>query len=217
LEKLRQDVTYEFNRVSAAGLSSLVTTKVLTHIIRVGDAEPIKQRSRSIPYHYQQEFKRIITEMILSGMIRESESPWCSPIHLVKKKDGSLRITVDYRKLNDVTIKDSYPIPRIDDMLNKLAAAKIFTTLDLASGYYQVEMEEGSKRYTAFACDMALYEYNVMPMGLTNACATFQRLMNRILAGILGFFCLVYLDDIIIFSDSVDSHFEHVKEVIVES
>jgi hypothetical protein len=214
VDKLRKDVFYELDRVSSAGLSTLGTTKVLSHIIRIGGADPIKQRARPIPYHYQQEFKRLITEMIKSGMIRESESPWCSPVHLVKKKDGSLRITVDYRKLNDVTTKDSYPIPRIDDMLNKLAKAKIFTTLDLASGYYQVEMEEASKKYTAFSCDMGLFEYNVMPMGLTNACATFQRLMNRILSSILGAFCLVYLDDIIIFSENVDNHLEHVKAII---
>jgi hypothetical protein len=132
----------------------------------------------------------------------------------VKKKDGSIRVTQDFRKLNSVTVKDAYPIPRIDSMLHKLAGAKLFTTIDLASGYYQVGLSEESKQYTAFGCEFGFYEYNVMPMGLTNACATFQRMMNKVFDGLIGQCCFVYLDDIIVFSTEVEDHRKHVKMII---
>ena len=148
-----------------------------------------------------------------AGLIVDSKSPWCSPVRLVRKKDGSIRVCVDYRKLNNVTIKDAYPIPIIDSLFGYLSAATYFTTLDLASGYYQVRMDAKSQEYTAFACDFGFFEYKVMPMGLTNACATFQRLMNNVLDGLIGKICLVYLDDIIIFSNNLEEHIEHVKLV----
>jgi hypothetical protein len=133
---------------------------------------------------------------------------------LVKKKDGTIRVTQDFRKLNGVTIKDALPIPRIDSMLHKLACAKIFTTIDLASGYYQVGLSEESKPYTAFGCEFGFFEYNVMPMGLTNACATFQRMMNKVFDGLIGMCCFVYLDLIIVFSICVEEHRKHVDMII---
>jgi hypothetical protein len=204
----------ELIEIEAKSLKGLTKTDLLTHRIEVLDVEPIRQKTRSFPFAYQAEFKAMINDMLTAGIIEESHSPWSSPVRLVKKKDGFLRATVDDRKLNNVTIKDAYPIPRIDNMLSKLAQARIFTTLDLASGYYQVKMDTESKKYTAFSCDYGFFEYNTMPMGLTNACATFQRLMNKVIDGYTGIFCFVYLDDIIIFSANEEKHFFDVKDIV---
>ena len=119
-------------------------------------------------------------EMKEARMIVDSKSPWCSPVRLVKKPDGSIRVCVDFRKVNNVTVKDSFPIPKIEDIFSHLAKAKIFSTIDMTSGYFQVKMDKDSMPYTAFASQWGFYEYVVMPMGLTNACATFQRLMNMV-------------------------------------
>ena len=136
--------------------------------------------------------------MLSKGIIQPSSSPWASPVVLVRKKDGSTRFCIDYRKVNAVTRKDAYPLPRVDDTLDTLAGAKWFTTLDLLSGYWQVEVEPSDKQKTAFCTPEGLYEFNVMPFGLCNAPATFQRLMDMVLAGIQWSSCLVYLDDIIV-------------------
>jgi hypothetical protein len=125
-----------------------------------------------------------------------------------------LRLTIDFRKVNNCTIKDSFPLPRIDDLFTHLAKAKIFSSIDLASSYHQVKLDEDSRQYTAFATQWGFYEYTVMPMGLCNSCATFQRLLNKVLEGYLGVWCLVYLDDILIFSNDEESHRKHVELVI---
>ena len=131
----------------------------------------------------------------------------------MKKKDGAYRFCIDYRKVNSLTVKDSFPLPRIDDTLDVLGGANFFTTLDLASGYWQVQVAEGDKAKTAFVTDRGLYEFNVMPFGLTNAPATFQRLMNQVLRGLTYEQCLVYLDDILIFSTDFDSHLTDIAAV----
>ena len=177
------------------------------------DSDPVKQKTRGIPYSFREDFKKTILEMKAAGMIIDSKSPWCSPVRLVKKKDGTIRVCVDFRKVNTVTIKDAYPIQKIEDLFTYLTGAFVFSTLDLASGYYQVRMKPKSQQYTAFSCEFGFYEYVAMPMGLTNACATFQRLMNGVLDGLIGKCCLVYLDDIIIFSNNVQDHLNHVKLV----
>ena len=115
--------------------------------------------------------------------------------------------------MNAVTVGDAYPIPKIEDLFTYLSSARVFTTLDLASGYYQVPMSPESQQFTAFSCEYGFFEYKVMPMGLTCAGATFQRMMDKVLEGLIGVCCLVYLDDIIIYSDSSSDHVEHVKLV----
>ena len=142
-----------------------------------------------------------VKEMLRDEVIRPSTSPWASPVVMVKKKDGSMRFCVDFRKMNDATIKDAHPLPKIDDTLESLHGAQYFTTLDLKSGYWQVPIKEEDKEKTAFRTSSGqLYEFNQLPFGLCNAPATFSRLKDRTLAGLAWNICLYYLDDIIVFS-----------------
>lgn len=150
--------------------------------------------------------------MLKNKIIQPSSSPWASPYIMVNKKGNEKRFCVDYRKLNSLTVKDIYPLPRIDDCLDRLGNAKIFSTIDLASGYWQVPLSRQSKAKTAFLAGNSAYEFNVMPFGLCNAPSTFQRLMNKVLDG-CGDFTMAYLDDIIIFSNSIDDHSKHINEV----
>ena len=151
--------------------------------------------------------------MLQQGLIRESYSPWNSPVVIVTKKDGSARFCVDYRKINNITITDAHPLPRIDELLEKFRKGRWFTSIDLASGYWQVEMNHDDKDKTAFTCHLGLYEFNVMPFGLKNAPPTFQRLMNKVLKEYLDDFVIVYIDDILIYSKTYEEHLEHLEKV----
>ena len=175
---------------------------------------PIKQR----PYR-QPLTKRIVVEeeiekMLKSGVIQPSESPWASPITLVPKKTGEVRFCVDYRKINNITEKDAYPLPNIQEIFDTLGGASVFTTLDLRSGYWQIDMDAESIPKTAFVCHKGLYEFTRLPFGLTNAPSQFQRIMNSILAEHIGKICLVYIDDIIIFSKTELEHQQHVETIL---
>ena len=142
--------------------------------------------------------RKLLNEMLERGVVEPSASPWASPIVLVRKKDESTRFCVDYRKLNDVTRKDAYPLPRIDATLDTLHGSQWFSTLDLLSGYWQVEVDEADRQKTAFCTTKGLFQFKVMPFGLCNAHATFQRLMDLVLAGLQWSDCLVYIDDVIV-------------------
>ena len=155
-----------------------------------------------------------MSSMLDNGIIEPSRSPWSSPIVVVPKKDGGIRFCVDYRQLNSVTIKDAYPLPQISDTLESLAGAKFFSTLDLASGYWQVGMHPDDQHKTAFASHRGLFEFKVLPFGLCNAPATFERLMEFALAGLIGTSCLVYLDDIVVFSRTFEEHLARLREVL---
>ena len=155
-----------------------------------------------------------VKEMLRDEVIRPSTRPWASPVMMVKKKDGSMRFCVDFRKMNDATIKDAHPLPRIDDTLESLYGAQYFTTLDLKSGYWQVPIKEEDKEKTAFRTSSGqLYEFNQLPFGLCNAPATFSWLMDRTLAGLAWNICLYYLDDIIVFSATWAEHIERLRAV----
>ena len=145
-----------------------------------------------------------VAEMLTGGQIEASDSPWSSPVVLVTKKDGGTRFCVDYRQLNDATTKDTYPLPRIDDTLDMLAGKQWFSTLDLASRYWQVSLSQEVRVKTAFATHSGLFQFRVMPFGLCNAPATFERLMDRVLQGLRWSLCLFYLDDIISFGSTFD-------------
>jgi hypothetical protein len=186
------------------------------------ELEPNARPPSKAPYRLApqelDELKRQLDELIQRGYIQPSKSPYGAPVLFVKKKDGSMRLCVDYRALNAVTVKNSYPLPKIDELLDRLHGAKVFSKMDLAQGYHQVRVAEGDVPKTAFRCQLGHFEFKVMPFGLCNAPSTFQALMNRVLrktpegAALLDF-VIVYLDDILIFSKTEEEHLQHLEEV----
>ena len=163
--------------------------------------------------HMNSEIDGHISDMLRRGVIQPSKSPWASGIVMVTKKDGTKRFCVDYRRLNDVTLKDSYPLPRIDNSLEQLAGAQWFSCLDLNSGYWQVEMDETDRAKTAFSSRQGLFEFRVMPFGLCNAPATFERLMETVLAGLNWQICLIYLDDVIVHGRTFEEMLHNLDQV----
>src|SRR6266542_4008557 len=160
--------------------------------------------------------KEEIKRMLKDGIIKKSKSPWASPIVLVSKKDESIRFCVDYKKTNAITIVDAHSLPVVNDTINKIGEKKFYTSIDLASGYWQVEVDENSQDITAFVIPWRLYQFNVMPFRLTNAPATFQRLMNYVLHDYLNDFVVVYLDDILVCLDTFDEHINHLRKVFIK-
>ena len=191
--------------------NNLGCTKVLHHNIDTGSASPIRQPVRRLSLPAKEEVKKLLGEML--NVISPSISPWASPIVLVWKKDGLTRFCVDYRKVNCLTRKDAYPIPKIDETLDTLTGAKLFSTLDLKSGYWQVQVNPEHREKTAFCTPEGLFEFNVMPFGLCNAPATFQRLMDSVFAGLHWKTCLVYIDDIIVVGKSFDENLCNLQAV----
>ena len=166
-----------------------------------------------MPFIRRSKVVELIDDMTDKGIVQPSTSAWASPIVLVPKRDGSLRFCVDYRKLNAITKKDVYPLPRIDDILNTFGKSRYFTMLDLASGYWQIEMDPASREKSAFRTHHGLFEFCRMPFGLCNVPATFQRLMQTVLAGLEWRCCFIYLDDILIASQTFEEHLEHLRLV----
>ena len=179
------------------------------------DGIPYKSRPRAKSEQEKQYIAEEVLKLLKEGKIEPSRSPWGAPVVLVKKKDGTLRFCIDFRRLNDVTKKDAYPLPRIDECLNCLNGSKWFCTLDLASGYWQVAMDPEDKEKTAFVTHNGLYHWVVMPFGLCNAPATFCRLMETILADIVWSRCLVYLDDIVAFGPDFETCLSNLRAVFV--
>ncbi|MCJ8730139.1 hypothetical protein PDJAM_G00180710 [Pangasius djambal] len=181
-------------------------TDKVKHQIRLSDETPFKHRPRPIRPQDLDAVRRHLQELSEAGVIRESESPFSSPIVVVRKKNGEVRLCIDYRKLNLQTIKDAYALPNLEEAFSALTGSKWFSVLDLKSGYYQIEVEEADKPKTAFVCPLGFWEFNRMPQGVTNAPSTFQRLMERCMGNINLKEVIVFLDDLIVFSDTVEEH-----------
>jgi hypothetical protein len=185
--------------VFSTGPEDLGRTSLMYHRIETGDSAPIRQQMRRIPHEHISVLKSEVEKLQRAGAVVPSTSPWASPTILVKKKDGSMRLCIDYRKVNSVSKKDAHPLPRIEDIFDTLSGSQFFSTLDLAMGYHQVEVHPDDREKTAFSTPFGLFEYNVMPFGLATAPATFMRLMTIVFSKILYNTCLAYFDDIIIF------------------
>ena len=208
----------EYQHLFALNLKELGKTSLVQHDIKLSDKTPFKEQYRRIPPHQYEEARKHHQEMLDIGAIHWSTSPWASPVVLVCKKDGSLQFCIDLRKFNNQTIKDAQSLPRIEDSWDGLDGATIFTSLDLQLGYWQVEMIEASKPLTAFTVGpLGFYECVQMPFGLTNAPATFQHLMESCLGEMHLKWCIIYLDDIIVFSKTPEEHIERQKRCIWET
>ena len=183
--------------------------------INTGDASPMKQPTRRIPFTLRQEVARQLDQMQKQGVIQPSRSPWASPVVLVKKRDGSHRFCVDYRGLNSLTKPE---LPRIEHLLDQLGQSTYFSSTDLASGFWQIRMHPDSQEKTAFTTQQGLFEFRVMPFGLTNAPAVYQRLMHQVVTPLNPSsgpdVVSAYLDDILVFSRTLDQHLQHLKTVI---
>ena len=214
LERVEEYLKKFATKVSSTELSDLTPTDIITHKIELTNNQPVRQKCRPIPIAKKALVEKKLEEMLLGGLIIPSNSPWRSPMHIVNKKDGDLRITIDYRALNERTVKDALTVPYVKDLFQKIQDSKWFSKADFASGYFQIKMDPASQKYTAFLCEFGLFEFQVMAMGLTNACASFQRFVYHIFADYLATFVKAYIDDILIHSKTLREHIRHVKLVL---
>ena len=219
-DRQRDQITgllFEFQDVFADEQGSHVgRTSLIKHKINTGSASPIKQAPRRMPMAKRKIAEAEIDKMLKDDIIEPSNSPWSSPVVLVNKKDGSPRFCVDFRKLNGVTKKDAYPLPNAEELIDSLAGSQWFSTLDLASGYWQVELDPEDRQKTAFTFHgKGLFQFKVMCFGLTNAPATFERLMETVLKGLLWKICVVYMDDVICYSPEFQSAYDNLKVVFM--
>jgi len=185
----------------------------IQHDIEMGDAKPIKKPPRRPPLVARDEEDKQLDEMLESGIIEPSYSPWSSPVCMAKKKDGSFRFCIDYRRLNAVTEKDAYPVPHVKDALDSFHGAKYFATIDLLSGYWQIGMTERAKQCSAFCIRRGLFQWTRMPFGLANAPSTFCRLMENIFHDLLYNICICYLDDINVYAATPEQLVSHLDQV----
>ena len=208
------DMILRYHDIFSKSSDDLGFTDMVRHRIDLHDNTPFKQRYRRIPPGMYDEVKSHLQELLSADVIRPSCSPWSSNVVLAKRKDGRLRLCLDFRQLNRQTIKDGYALPRIEELLDCLGGNQFFSVLDMKSGYHQVEIEEDHKQRTAFTTGpLGFWEFNRMPFGLSNAPATYQRLMEKCLEGLHLNICLIYLDDVIIFSRSYEEHIDRLEQV----
>ena len=203
----------QYRDVFALSPEELGRTDVIKYTIDTGNSPPIRLRPYRLPETKKAVVDQHVNDMLKRGIIRESTSPWSAPIVLVSKKDGGERFCLDYRRLNKITTKDSFPLPRVDSTLDALSNTKFFSTVDLISGYWQCELAEEAKEKTAFITHRGLYEFEVLPFGLVNGPNFFQRIMECVLRGLTYEICLVYLDDVIVFSRTFEEHLVRLEQV----
>jgi hypothetical protein len=218
-EKLRQQLFDEFKDVFPDKLPAISKDSVapggVTHRIQLKEgALPYSRPLRRMSTQELDELKRQLQEYLDDGRLRPSESPWGTNVIFAKKKDGSLRFCVDYRGLNDLTIRNSYPLPHTEDLFDRLVGARFFSKIDLRTGFYQILLAEGDREKTAFRTRYGHFEWTVLPMGLTNAPATFQHLMNQSFREMLDRCVLVFLDDIVVYSRTLEDHERDVRAVL---
>lgn len=210
------DIILEFHDVFTLPGDPLPLTDLIQHDIKTHDENPIHTKQYRYPPIHQEEIKRQVKDMIAKGIIRESDSPYNSPLWIVPKKHDASgktkwRLVIDYRKLNEKTIQDAYPLPNIDEILDQLGNARYFSAFDLASGFHQIGMNSKDIPKTAFSTPDGHYEYTRMPFGLKNAPPTFQRMMNKGLKGLIGNSCFVYIDDIIVYGKTIEEHNKNLR------
>lgn len=203
-----------YSAVFARSKLDLGRCDVIKHRINTTSDAPVYQRAYRIPYSQRDEMAKQIRDLEEEGIVEPSKSPWGAPALLVEKPDGSSRLVVDYRRLNAVTRVDPYPIPDIQETLAQLGSARYFSVVDLAAGFWQIEMDPRDKNKTAFNTPSGHYEWNRMPMGLVNSPAVWQRTADVILEGLIGQSCHVYMDDIVIYSRDFDSHLRDIERVL---
>lgn len=209
-----KDFLCSYADVFSTSSSDIGHTELIKHKINTGNAPPIKQRPYRLPLAKREAAEKEIETMASRGIIEPSSSAWCSPVVMVKKTDESIRFCCDFRKLNSITLNDCQPLPRIDDTLDALSGNKWFSTLDMRSGYWQCDLEESDREKTAFAIPgSGLWQFKVLCFGLSGAPATFERLVERIFSGLTWKICLVYLDDIIVYSKDFEEHLRNLREV----
>ena len=199
--------------IFSVGEHDIERTQLTEYRIDTGDQRPIRQPLRRQPFQHLDIIDKQVEDMKAAGIIEPAASPWASNVVLVKKKDGSLRFCVDYRRLNAITYKDSYPLPLIDNCLNALSGSSWFSTLDLRSGYYNIPIAADDRDKSAFVTRRGCFRFTVMSFGLTCAPSVFQRLMDFVLSGLHYLTCLVYIDDIIVFGKTFDQQLERLGEV----
>lgn len=187
-------------------------THLIKHDIDVGDAKPIKQHFYCVPVEKRKRMEKEVAYMLENDIAEPASSNWASPCLLAGKSDGSDRFCKDFRKVNSVTKPDCYPLPRMEDCIDEVAGAKFVTKLDLLKGYWQVPLTARAREISAFITSSGLFSYSVMPFGLRNAPATFQRLMNKVLSGLTG--CAAYLDDVVLYSDTWVDHVRHLEALL---
>ena len=209
-----ENLLIKHSNVFSTGSDDMGSTNLMYYKIDIEDNCPVRQGLRRIPHVQITVLKSEVEKLQRMGAIEPSISPFASPTILVKKKDGTIRLCIDYRMLNVITKKDAHPLPRIEDVFDTLSGSKYFTTLDLAMGYHQEKVYPGDREKTPFSTPFGLFQYNVMPFGLATAPATFMRLMTLVFAGMLYNTCLAYLDDIIVFGRSFPQHLERLDSVL---
>ena len=215
LAKRAKALLLEFHHVFSLEPNEIGCTDATKHVIELMKDEPFNERFRRIAPPLVDEVCQHIQEMLDGGAIRPSQSPWCNAVVLMRKKDGSLRFCIDFRRLNARTKKYAYPLPHMQETMESMVGTRHFSCMDLKSGFWQVQMDEESRQYTAFTVgSMGVYEFLHMPYGLCNAPAMFQRLMQNCLGELNLTYALIYLDDVIVYSKTEEEHLVRLRAVL---
>ena len=207
---MARDLVLAYHDVFALESNELGCTSAIEHEIRIENDEPFKEWFRCIPPPLLEEVHASLRDMLEAGAIHPSQSPWCNVLVFVQKKDGTLHFCMDFRHLNVHTKKDLYPLPHIQEALESVAGSAHFSSMDFKLGFWKIKMAQGSQQYTAFMVgNLGFYEFTHMLFGLCNAPATFQHLMQNTLGELNLTYCVIYLDDVIVFGHMEEEHLEH--------